>query len=82
MNARCIHQCAYCREPITSGQRWVREKVYELASDGRDLSYYRYHAESFARHEVSCWEKHLMETDGTIRSDESCAPRFSSACAA
>ena len=23
------HECAYCRSPIISGERWVREKIYE-----------------------------------------------------
>ena len=26
------HQCAYCRSPIASGERWVREKIYEPRS--------------------------------------------------
>ena len=25
----CSHECAYCRSSIASGQRWVREKIYE-----------------------------------------------------
>ena len=54
-------QCAYCRSPIVSGQRWVREKIYEAALNDRDPSYHRYHAELFAGQEGSCWEKHQME---------------------
>ena len=54
-------QCAYCRSPIVSGQRWVREKIFDSALNGRDPSYNRYHAEPFARQEGSCWEKHQME---------------------
>ena len=53
-------QCAYCRSPIESGQRWVREKVYDPALNQRDPSYHRYHAEIFAGEEASCWEKHLL----------------------
>ena len=50
-------ECAYCQSPIESEQRWVREKIYEPALNGRDPSYRRYHAEVFAGQEVSCWEK-------------------------
>ena len=57
----CCVQCAYCRTPIASGERWEREKIYDPALNGRDPSYHRYHAEPFAGQEISCWEKH-MET--------------------
>jgi hypothetical protein len=57
------HQCAYCRSPIASGERWVREKIYEPALNGRDPRYHRYHADLFDRQEVSCWEKHQMEQE-------------------
>jgi hypothetical protein len=40
-------QCAYCRSPIVSGQRWVRKKIYDPGLGGRDPSYHRYHAEPF-----------------------------------
>jgi hypothetical protein len=59
----CVIQCAYCRAPIVSGERWVREKIYAPAPNGRDPSYHRYHAEPFAGQEASCWEKHQMEME-------------------
>jgi len=59
----CARQCAYCRSSIVSGQRWVREKIYDPALNGRDPSYHRYHAEPFAGQEGSCWEKHQMEQE-------------------
>jgi hypothetical protein len=62
----CTNQCAYCRFSIVSGQRWVREKIYDPALNGREPSYHRYHryhVEPFAGHEGSCWEKHQMEQD-------------------
>jgi hypothetical protein len=55
------HECAYCRAPIESGQRWVREKLY-------GPRYHRYHADLFSGEEVSCWEKHLVQQEiGRIR---------------
>ena len=57
------NQCAYCRSSIVPAQRWVREKIYDPALNGRDPSYHRYHAEPFAGQEGSCWEKHQMEDD-------------------
>jgi hypothetical protein len=57
----CVTQCAYCQSPILSGERWVREKIYNPALDSRDPSYRRYHAEPFAGEDASCWEKHQME---------------------
>jgi hypothetical protein len=59
----CANQCAYCRSSIVSGQRWVREKIYDPALNGRDASYHRYHAEPFAGQAGSCWEKHQMEQE-------------------
>ena len=56
-------QCNHCRSPIVSGQRWVREKIYDPALNGRDASYQRYHAEPFPGQEGSCWEKHQMEME-------------------
>jgi hypothetical protein len=63
MSVCCLNQCAYCRSPIVSGQRWVREKIYDPAPNGRDPSYRRYHAELSAGQEISCWEKHRMKTE-------------------
>jgi hypothetical protein len=60
----CVnHQCAHCRSPIASDQRWVREKIYDPAPNGRDPRYYRYHAEPFAGEDISCWEKHQLEKE-------------------
>jgi hypothetical protein len=59
----CANQCAYCRSSIEPGQRWVREKIYDPALNGRDPSYNRYHAEPFAGQQASCWEKHQMELE-------------------
>jgi len=56
-------ECAYCRAPIASGERWVREKIYESAPNGNGPSYFRYHADLFVGEEVSCWEKHQMELE-------------------
>ena len=56
------HECAYCRSPIESGQRWVREKIYEpFTANGP--RYRRYHADLFGREDLSCWEKHEMEQE-------------------
>jgi hypothetical protein len=63
MIARFTHQCDYCRSSIVSGQRWVREKIYDPALNGRDPSYHRYHSEPFAMDEGSCWEKRQMERE-------------------
>jgi hypothetical protein len=57
------NQCDYCRSSIVSGQRWVREKIYDPALDGRDPSFRRYHSEIVAEQELSCWEKHQMERE-------------------
>jgi hypothetical protein len=51
-------ECAYCRGPILSGERWVREKIYEPLPDPR---YHRYHADLSPGEELSCWEKHQLE---------------------
>jgi len=59
----CVNQCAYCRASIASGQRWVREKIYDPALSGRDPTYHRYHAEPFAGENLSCWEKHQLAKD-------------------
>jgi hypothetical protein len=56
-------KCAYCGSPIEAGQKWVREKIYELAPVHGTPNYHRYHAELFDGQELSCWEKHWMETE-------------------
>jgi hypothetical protein len=63
MIASFTHQCDYCQSSIVSGQRWVREKIYDPAFNGRDPRYHRYHSEPFAILEESCWEKHQMERE-------------------
>lgn len=56
------HECAYCRWPIASGQRWVRAKIYEpFTANGP--RYRRYHSDLFDGEELSCWEKHEMERE-------------------
>jgi len=56
-------ECGYCKSSIVSGQRWVREKIYDPALNGLEPGYHRYHAEPFAGQEESCWEKHQMEQE-------------------
>jgi len=51
------HACAYCRAPIASGERWVRDKIYEPTLALHGPRYHRYHAELFVGEELSCWEK-------------------------
>jgi hypothetical protein len=63
MNDSFASQCDYCRSSIASGQRWVREKIYNSALNRRDPSYHCYHAEPFEGQEGSCWEKHEMERE-------------------
>jgi hypothetical protein len=50
-------------QEIETGQRWVREKVYEPALAGREPQYRRYHAELFDGQQLSCWERHLLQAD-------------------
>ena len=57
------HACAYCRAPIASGERWVREKIYEPTLALHGPRYHRYHAELFVGEELSCWEKHQLELE-------------------
>jgi hypothetical protein len=59
----CVAQCDYCRSCIVSGQRWVREKIYDPTHNGCDPHYRRYHAEPFAGQQESCWEKHEMQRE-------------------
>jgi len=56
-------QCVYCGLSIDPGTRWVREKIYEPALNGREPRYNRYHADLFDGQEVSCWEKHFLEQE-------------------
>jgi len=56
-------QCDYCRSSIASGQRWVREKIYDPAFENRDPSYHHYHSEPFPGQEGSCWEKYELERE-------------------
>jgi hypothetical protein len=56
------HECAYCRSLIASGQRWVREKIYEPFADNGP-HYRRYHADLFAGEGLCCWEKHELELE-------------------
>jgi hypothetical protein len=57
------HECAYCRSLIASGERWVREKIYEPTLVGRGPRYRRYHADLFVAEGLSCWEKHQLELE-------------------
>jgi hypothetical protein len=63
MVASCTNICAHCSAEIEAEQRWVREKVYEPALDGRVPRYHRYHAEPFDGQELSCWQRHLLQAD-------------------
>lgn len=58
-----VAQCEYCRSSIITGQRWVREKIYDAAPVGHEPAYHRYHAEPFGGQQESCWEKHEMERE-------------------
>jgi hypothetical protein len=61
--ATCVdHECGYCHSAILSGQRWVREKIYEPFTAGGPR-YRRYHSDLFGEEELSCWEKHQIEQD-------------------
>jgi hypothetical protein len=58
------HECAHCRQPIVSGERWVREKIYKPVA-GDAPRYQRYHADLFADENLSCWEKHQLQQEGS-----------------
>jgi hypothetical protein len=58
-----VKYCDYCRSSIASGQRWVRQKIYNPRLDGHDTTYHHYHAEPFAGQSESCWEKRQMERE-------------------
>jgi hypothetical protein len=65
------HECAHCRSSIVTGERWVREKIYEpLTANGPH--YRRYHADLFGEERLSCWEKHQMDQE-IAESDERAA---------
>ena len=66
MVASHANTCTHCGAEIETGQRWVREKVYEAALAGRQPQYRRYHAELSDGQELSCWERHLIQA-GTGR---------------
>jgi hypothetical protein len=55
-------ECAYCGSPIASGERWVREKIFDPFS-GNNPRYRRYHADLFIDQELCCWEKRVMELE-------------------
>jgi len=40
-----------------------REKAYERALAGCEPRYHRYHTELFDGHELSCWERHLLQAN-------------------
>lgn len=55
--------CAYCRCPISIGQRWVREKIYEPPRANQLPAYRHFHAESFGSEDLSCWERYWTERE-------------------
>jgi hypothetical protein len=55
--------CDYCQSSIETGQRWVREKIYDPRSDGQNPAYRHFPAETFGGQEGSCWEKHQMKRE-------------------
>jgi hypothetical protein len=58
------NECGYCGSPISDGQRWVRENIFDPAyKNGREAKYRRFHAEVSAGDELSCWEKHLLQLE-------------------
>ena len=63
MVASHANTCTHCGAEIETGQRWVREKVYEAALAGRQPQYRCYHAELSDGQELSCWERHLIQAD-------------------
>ena len=63
MIAYFARQCDYCRSSIASGERWVREKIYDPVLNGHDPSYHCFHIEPFTGQDLSCWEKHELERE-------------------
>jgi hypothetical protein len=58
-----VRFCDYCQRSIVTGQRWVREKVYDPLSTKPDAAYRHFHVEVFGGDELSCWEKSEMERE-------------------
>jgi hypothetical protein len=58
-----LKSCDYCQSSISTGERWVREKIYNPRSDGQNPDYRHFHAEVFGGQEVSCWEKYWTERE-------------------
>jgi hypothetical protein len=58
-----VKSCDYCQSSIATGQRWVREKIYDPRSDGQNSAYRHFHAEPFGGQERSCWQKQQMERE-------------------
>lgn len=56
------YECAYCGSSIASGERWVREKIYEPLNID-EPRYRRFHADLFASEELSCWEKRMLDLE-------------------
>lgn len=60
------HECAYCQASIATGQRWVREKIFESLT-GDAAHYRRYHADLYGDEVLSCWEKHQVQAENAKR---------------
>jgi NMD protein affecting ribosome stability and mRNA decay len=58
-----VKYCDTCQSSIATGQRWVREKIYNPRSNNQEPAYHHFHAEPFDGQEASCWEKHQMERE-------------------
>jgi hypothetical protein len=63
MNACDMKSCDYCQSSIATGQRWVREKIYDPRGDGQNPAYRHFHAEPFGGQDGSCWEKHQIKRE-------------------
>jgi hypothetical protein len=58
-----VRTCDHCRRPISMGQRWVREKVYEPPRPNQVPGYRHFHAEPVGAQGLSCWESYWMERE-------------------
>jgi hypothetical protein len=58
-----LKSCDYCRRPISMGQRWVREKIYEPPRPNQAPAYRHFHAEPLGAQDLSCWESYWMERE-------------------